>query len=107
MTCVCCPVQQNPCDGLVVGIFPAIVLVVVSGTFVHIILKYLPETKTLIPKWAQFLVRFVVQLAVGYMIQKYGCIRNMWKTPSNNAILASLFFMVFAPLLLPVILKAL
>ena len=107
MTCVCCPIDQDPCDGLVVGIFPAIVLVVIGGIFTRTILKFLPETRTLVPNWAQFVIGILVQLGVGYMIQYMGCIRNMWKTPSNNAILASLFFMIFAPLLLPVVLRAL
>ncbi|USO02692.1 MAG: hypothetical protein H6850_01750 [Alphaproteobacteria bacterium] len=107
--CACCPALegQDPCNALVAGVFPAIVLVVIGGIFTHVILKYLPETRTFIPKWAQFLVRFVVQVAVGYMIQNYGCVRNMWKVPTTNGILASIFFMVFAPLLLPIVLRAL
>lgn len=107
MSAECCPLQQDPCNGLVVDIFPPIVLVVISGSFVQILLKFLPETQKILPSWAHFLIKLLIQLGVGLLIQMIAGVRNMWKTPSSAGILASLFFMIFAPLFLPTVLKAL
>ena len=106
-SCLCCPITQDPCNGLVVNIFPPIVLVAISGLFTRIILKHLPDTKDSVPGWLQFILRLLVQLIIGFCIQYFGCIRNMWKTPSCKGLLMCLFFMIFVPLLLPVVLKVL
>ena len=105
--CECCPIKQDPCNGLVVDVFPPIFVVVIGGIFIQIILKYLPETQTLIPSWASFLLKILVEIVLGYFIQKFSCIRNMWKAPSCNGIIALFFLFLFIPLLLPFVLRVL
>ena len=105
--CECCPITQDPCNGLVVDIFPPIVLVAIGGLFTQIILQYLPETSSLIPNWGRTLLKLFVELLIGFCIQYFGCIRNMWKAPTCKGILFSFFFIIFAPLFLPFVLKVL
>lgn len=107
MSIQCCPLTPAPCDGLVVDVFPPIVLVAVSGILTSTLLQFLPETQNLIPTWGVFLIKFIVQLLIGYLIQNIAGVRNMWKAPTNSGILASLFLMIFTPLFLPIVLKVL
>ena len=104
-SCECCPISQEPCDGLVVNVFPPIVLVAASGVILNFLMKYLPDTSEVFPGWLQFLIKIIVERLVGFCIQYLGCIRNMWKQPSCTGILATFFFLVFMPALLPAVLR--
>lgn len=79
----CCKVK-DPCDTFVLPGLPAIIVVTFIGFFSKMLLKFLPSVKDELPSWGKFLLNFIVQIFVGFLIQSLGNRRNMWKNPFHG-----------------------
>ena len=104
--CECCPVAQDPCNGLVLGVFQPIILVILIGILSQVFLQYLPAQNSL-PSWANILIVILIELIFGFFIQHFGCVRNMWQKPTCTALISAFLFIILFPLLLPVVLGVL
>ena len=104
--CECCPIQQDPCNGLVLGVFQPIILIVLIGILSQVLLQYLPAKNTL-PSWSNLLVVILIELIFGFFIQHFGCVRNMWQKPSCKTLMTAFLFIIFFPLFLPIVLEVL